>query len=469
MIANPNINQLLTSLDYIVFILIIIITISFVIYGYLKKPKDLSDKENFLDIMLMGRRLTLPMFVMTLVATWYGGIFGVSEMAFSYGLFNFITQGFFWYITYIIFALFLIKKIKNYQALTLPDLIRQMYGEKSAKLAAVMNILNLIPIAYTISLGLFLNMVFEIPIQTGIILGVSFVLIYSFIGGLRSVVYSDIFQFFIMISAVFLVCILSIKEFDFDTLSALPHHYFKPMGKFTLGETLAWGFIALSTLVDPNFYQRCFAADSFKTAKKGILVSTVIWFGFDLCLTFGAMYAKAIIPDANPKFGYFYYALQLLPDGMRGFFLAGICATILSTLDSYIFLAGSTLAHDLVPKRLRGKIQIHHAGVLSVAIISILLSFVFDGNIKNVWKTLGSLSSASILIPVLYGHLSKTKLSDLSFIISSSLGGFGVIVWRLGGFKDRYELDEIYIGMLLAFVGIFISKIFTIKFNLIKD
>lgn len=459
MIAKPHIPELLTAADYVVFSLIILITLGFVVLGHLRKPKSLNESENFLDIMLMGRRLTLPMFIMTLVATWYGGIFGVSEMAYSYGIFNFVTQGFFWYLTYIIFALFLIKKIKSYQALTLPDLVRQRFGEKSAKLAAVMNILNLVPIAYTISLGLFLNMIFEIPMTLGILVGVGFVLLYSFLGGLRSVVYSDIFQFFIMISAVVLVFILSIKEFQFDSLSALPHHYFKPMGKFSLGETLAWGFIALGTLVDPNFYQRCFAAESFKTARKGILIATVIWFSFDLCLTFGAMYAKAILPDANPRYGYFYYALQLLPDGMRGFFLAGICATILSTLDSYIFLAGSTLSYDLVPGRLKGKVSIHHLGVLIVTIISILLSFVFEGNIKNVWKTLGSLSSSSILIPVLYGHLTKKDLGDFTFIFSSLLGAVGVFWWRLGGFKDKYQFDEIYIGMALATVGLILSHL----------
>ena len=34
----------------------------------------------------MGRKMTLPIFVATLVATWYGGIFGVTALTFEKGV-----------------------------------------------------------------------------------------------------------------------------------------------------------------------------------------------------------------------------------------------------------------------------------------------------------------------------------------------------------------------------------------------
>jgi SSS family solute:Na+ symporter len=455
--SNPDIANLLSPIDYFIFSVITLSTFAFVLWGNKKKTKTESEEDNFLDLMLMGRKLTLPMFTATLVATWYGGIFGVSQIAFENGIYNFVSQGVFWYITYFIFAFFIIDKIKHYEAMTLPDLIGQMFGPKSEKLSAVFNVFNLIPIAYTISIGLLIKMIFGVPLPVSIIIGVTFVMSYSFIGGFRSVVYSDIFQFFVMIISVVLVFALSYFTFGTDVLSSLPESYFKPLGTFSFMETLVWGLIALSTLVDPNFYQRCFAAKDFKTAKKGILYSTLIWIIFDLSLTFGAIYAKAVIPEASSEYGYFIYALQLLPEGLRGFFLAGICATVLSTLDSYIFLAGSTIAYDLVPKRLKGKTAVHHLGIIFVALISIVLSMVFDGDIKNVWKTLGSISSSALLIPVMFGYIFKGKLSDNSFVISSLLGAFGTIYWRLSGMKYSYNLDEIYIGMSCATMGIVLS------------
>ena len=133
MFNELNIIDILTPLDYTVFFLIILLTLSFVIWGHYKKNKTDNEQENFMDLILMGRSLTLPMFIATLVATWYGGIFGVAQIAFEHGIYNFVTQGFFWYLTYLIFAFFIIDKIHNYQAVTLPDLVRKMFGKKSEK------------------------------------------------------------------------------------------------------------------------------------------------------------------------------------------------------------------------------------------------------------------------------------------------------------------------------------------------
>ena len=90
----------------------------------------------------MGRQLTLPLFVATLVATWYGGIFGVTQIAFEKGIYNFITQGVFWYFTYIIFALFMVTKIRKFHAVTLPEMMGRLFGPKSEKLSAIFNFFN---------------------------------------------------------------------------------------------------------------------------------------------------------------------------------------------------------------------------------------------------------------------------------------------------------------------------------------
>ena len=83
---NINFSEVITTTDWLVFFLVLIITLGAVVYGHYLKKKTVSstdDKKNFIDLILMGRQLTLPMFVTTLVATWYGGIFGVTRIAFE--------------------------------------------------------------------------------------------------------------------------------------------------------------------------------------------------------------------------------------------------------------------------------------------------------------------------------------------------------------------------------------------------
>jgi SSS family solute:Na+ symporter len=453
--SNINLVDVISPLDWIIFSLILILTAVSVVWGNsLRKKNSSTNKEeqdyDYLDLLLMGRQLTLPLFIATLVATWYGGIFGVTKIAFEQGIFNFVTQGAFWYVAYIIFAFFIIDKVKAYEAVTLPNLIGKMFGPKSEKLSAVFNFFNVLPIAYAISLGTFSQMLFGGSLWVNTAFGILFVVLYSMWGGFRAVVFSDLVQFFVMCLAVLLILILSISTFGgLDFLTAnLPESYFSLTGTVGVATTFVWGLIALSTLVDPNFYQRCFAAKSSKTAKKGILVSTFIWFIFDICTTFGAMYAKAVIPEASSAHAYLIYAAQLLPNGLRGFMFAGILATILSTIDSYLFLAGTTLAFDLAPKKFKNNVLIHHLGIVIVGIIAVVMAEVFNGDIKTVWKTLGSLSASCLLFPVLFGYIFPKKISDNQFVAVCLLGVVTTSYWRNATHSGFWKnVDELYIGV----------------------
>ena len=448
-------------LDIIVFFFILIVTFIFVLYGNrLKKNRsESSDKESLIELLLMGRRLTLPLFIGTLVATWYGGIFGVTQIAFEKGLYNFVTQGLFWYIAYLIFAFFIVDKVSSFKALTLPDLISKLFGPKGGKLSGLFNFFNVLPIAYVMSLGLFLQVLFGGELLLMMCLGVFIVLLYSLWGGMRAVVFSDFIQFFVMCTGVFLILIFSIFKFGGINFlqEKLPGSYFTVTGGESWATTLVWGFIALSTLVDPNFYQRCFAAESKKVAKSGILISTMVWFCFDFCTTLGAMYARAVMPEADSGQAYVLYAMSILPDGLRGFVLAGILATILSTLDSYLFLAGTTVSFDLLPERFRQKKWAHYLGVVGVSILAVVLAYFFKGNIKAVWKTLGSYSAACLLLPVLYAYMFPGKIKDNQFVFGCLMGVVMVTYWRNWAPEGFWrQIDEFYMGILATSLGLIV-------------
>ena len=139
--SRINLAEILFPLDYFVFLAILALTLVIIFWSYFRQRK-IEKKDSFLDYMLMGRSLTLPLFTATLVATWYGGVFGVTEIAFESGLYNFLTQGIFWYITYLLFAFFLVKRIKAYEAVTLPELAGKMFGPKARSIAALFNFFN---------------------------------------------------------------------------------------------------------------------------------------------------------------------------------------------------------------------------------------------------------------------------------------------------------------------------------------
>lgn len=455
-----NILKVINTADIIVFLLVLIVTVSAVIYGQMCRQKNGS---KLLDYMLMGRQLTLPLFVATLAASWYGGIFGVNEITFNYGIHNFVIQGVFWYIAYIIFALFLVDKVKHYQSITIPDLAYKMFGPKSAKTAAFFTFVNILPVSYVLSLGIFLNLICGLPVIWGMITGTVFVSLYAAWGGLRAVVFSDVVQFAVMCLAVFLVLVFSVSNFGgLEFLkSNLPASHFSLTGGNGWLNTLIWGAIALATLVNPAFYQRCFAAKDVKTAKYGILICTFIWFCFDICTTAGALYARALLPDALPSHAYFLYSVQLLPAGLKGFFIAGILAVILSTLDSFLFIASNTVAYDLLKNKIKNKLLLNQICFFIIAALSIILALVLKGSFKKIWFTMGSYMSACLLIPMLAGYIWPDKIKDNTFVFSSLSAAVFMTLWA---FIPRYGLvaqtDGFYIGLAV--------NIFIIGFSLIR-
>lgn len=462
MVSHLNLIEHLAPLDWGVFFLVLFLTFLSVAYGqYLRSQLSEEEKGSSLELLLMGRRLTLPLFVATLVATWYGGIFGVTALAFEKGIYNFITQGVFWYISYLIFAFFLVSKIRKHHSLSLPELAESLFGNRAGRVTAVLNFLNLLPIAYTISLGLFLKALFGGSLLLNTSIGMLFVTLWSLWGGFRAVVFSDVVQFFCMIVAVLLVVVFSWIGISspMELVDKLPSSHFDWTGGESLATLLVWGFIALSTLVDPNFYQRCLAAKSEKTARRGILISTLVWIFFDICTTLGALYARAALPSADPQDAYLMYSVQILPIGVRGFFLAGILAVILSTLDSYLFNAATCISYDFFSKKNKFKSIHHHSALIFVSVLSIGLSIFFDGDVVDVWKTLGSFSAACLLLPLMLGQFFPHLIGPKSFITSVLLGCLGIVSWKiLNRIYEISEVDEFYIGLLFTSTTLLITS-----------
>src|SRR5512137_913758 len=91
-----------------------------------------------LDYLLAGRRLTTPAFVATLVATWYGGVLGVGEYSFRYGISNWLVFGVPYYLAALIFAFALAGRLRRGAALSIPDQLAAAYGPQARRLGAVL-------------------------------------------------------------------------------------------------------------------------------------------------------------------------------------------------------------------------------------------------------------------------------------------------------------------------------------------
>ncbi len=405
----------LTSLDYVVIFFFLLL---FLISPKFLKSKNQDHKKQD-EYLLMNRGLGLPLFIATLTSTWYGGIFGVTQIAFEHGIYSFFTQGVSWYSAYLIFAFFLAKKIRQRQVRSLPELIGLRFGQSARKLSGSILFFHALPVSYAVSIGIILEIIFAIPFPLAVFLGVGLVALYSITGGMRAIVITDGIQFLLMFLCVILIVVFSIFHFGGINFlrEGLPETYFQWQGDKSFFSLFLWFLIACgSTLIHPVFYQRCLAAKDDNTARYGIIIAILCWMLFDCCTTLGGMYAKVIIPNAASDKAYLFYGLQLLPIGLRGFFVIGIIATILSTLDSFLFVSGTSASYDFLGSK-KDEIGKHQRMIGLSAFIVILVAIFFKADFESMWLFMEGIFSTSLFLPVMIALFSKRNLAPKIFIV----------------------------------------------------
>ncbi|MFK7825086.1 MAG: sodium:solute symporter [Oligoflexales bacterium] len=448
-LPDANAQLLFTKLDVLTFIVSLLLTSLFPIL--LERFRRPSKHKSLFGHLKAGRKITMPFFVASLVSTWYGGIFGVTRISFEQGVYHFISQGLFWHLTYLFFAFFVVDQIFKFpQATSLAHLVELIFGKGAARTCALLNLLNVLPTVYVISLGGFLYTIFGLNAFFWMGITTLIIGLYTAIGGFKAVVVSDFYQFITMMFAILSVLFFSFRDICsvFELFSHLPASHLDPLGGESIWQLVIWGFIALGTLVDPNFYQRCLACPSPQFAKKGIFCSIAFWVLIDICTCLSGLYAKMMIPDTKPQSAYLLYSLQVLPDGFRGVFCCGMVAMIVSTIDSYLFTGGQILSHDLLRKK---DIWWYRLSIFLIALFTLLLASQLEGNIKEVWKFFGSLSSACLFIPLLIGFAKKDLLDARTFQLSCYASMAMLVIWKfiLPEYLNQM-IDPFYLGSLVS-------------------
>ncbi|MDX1585520.1 MAG: sodium:solute symporter family protein [Balneolaceae bacterium] len=437
----------------------------FLVFLSWKREGEDKDEEAFL---LSGRKMTLPAFVATLVSTWYGGILGVGEYSYQFGISQWLLFGFPFYVFSALFAWLLAGKIRMNKALSLPEAVGNFYGEKAGRFSAIPVFILVSPAPYILMLGLIFQ---YLTGGAGDFLWYAsavalFSVAYVTFGGFSAVVRTDMLQVLLMFTGFAFLLFYAGAEFGSlsKLWSAVPENYRDLTGGHNIQYILVWFFIALWTFVDPSFHQRAAAAKTPETAQKGIFISIVLWSVFDFMTLFSGMFGWAILgPDlSEPIMVYPYLANEILPMGMKGVFFVALLAIIMSTMDSYLFLSGQTLGRDLLVKLFPNisNNSLTRISVLLAAILGILLIIVYP-SVIDIWYVIGSVMIPGILLPVLGIYIRLFTLKK-GWVIPAMVVCIGIsLTWLiLGTIYSTEAYSYTFLGLEPFYPGLFASILF---------
>ena len=412
------------------------------------------------DFLLAGRALTIPAFVVTLVATWYGGVLGVGEYSYVHGLSNWLVLGVPYYVGTFLFAVLFAEKSRARSSATLPDIFYETYGRAAGILGAVTVLALSLPAPYLLMLGVLLRRATGMPQAAAVVLSTAFCLLYIGARGFRSVVQTKFLQFVFMFGGFLLLLPIAIAHLGgMNALrAALPETMFTPLGGQRPGYVLAWYVIALQTLVEPTFFQRCFAAKTPRVARRGLFVSILFFALFDGLTTFTGMYAHALLPrlatgvDAYPAL-----AELLLPTGLLGVFYAGMIATVMSTVDAFLFNAGIALSRDLLGRAgsaVASTIRGERFGLIGGAAIGAAVALM-STSVVNLWYGFGSVGTAVLLAPLLGAFFPALRPDPRFAAAGMAAAGVVASAWVFGtqgGGTPWLSIEPVYPGLAVAAV-----------------
>ncbi|HUU44424.1 MAG TPA: sodium:solute symporter family protein [Acidobacteriota bacterium] len=304
------------------------------------------------DFMVAGRKLSAKVLVGTLLATWIGSgsILASAGLAYDRGMPALWFSAGVWVALFVQY--FVAGRARAFGQYTVPDILEARYNHWARILGTLVTI-----IAYTAIVsyqfragGMVLNLVTGISVDQGIIITAVFVIAYTVLAGLVSVVYTDVVNGIIMV--VGLVVALPFLLGDAGgwsgVVSRLPKTHFEVLGDMTLLQALGYSLPAMLLLLgESGMYQRFFSARDKSTAKRAVsgwIVGTIAVEGLIIIL---AIVGSALYTDIQSEMVILHAVRHGLPLMVGCLFLAAIVAVIVSTADSFLLVPSTNIMRDI--------------------------------------------------------------------------------------------------------------------------
>ena len=359
--------------------------------------------KTFRDYVLGGRNFSTATLAATIVATCVTGRY------LTVWIDNIYQNGIFFVIVYLcgggslllIGWLFAMRMGPFLKSTSVAEAMGHMYGKYVRTITAILGLsasVSLTSLQFSSGKSLFMSLFGWDSVYSTLITG-GIIIIYATSGGIRSVTFTDIFQF-LTFGTLLPVLALAIWHHldDFsvvrDMIQHTPHWNIKEFLKAP-ESVIKWPFLTLVPLYSlPSFvpanFQRAIMAKNVYQMRKAFLYSALLYFLIVILIIWITLLLRAQNPnlDYGSLFQYIvdHYASSI---GLRGLFLSGFMAMVMSTADSNLNVAASMLVNDLIVplanasthpvlKRLstdRVRLTMARVSTVVLGLLALLLSF----------------------------------------------------------------------------------------------
>ncbi|KXF74750.1 pantothenate permease [Paramesorhizobium deserti] len=308
-----------------------------------------------------------------------------------------------------------------------------------------------------------------IPFLWGVVIAAVLAIIFSYVAGIRSVMWTDSLQALMMIIASVLVCGLVIIELGgfsglFGAISQTKPELLQVPGpglfSFTtfLGLTIPWFFFAIS---NPQVSQRLYMPASLKALKRMLIIFLCFGFVYTIVSVLWGFSAFVAFPELEKGdlATSTLLASDFVPPVLGVMVMVGILAAAVSTIDSILLTLSSVFSRDVWGNITgdRNDSRQLFVGKLIIPMISIV-SLVFAAMEFSMIAILSVAASVGLLVtvPAIVGAFFWRR-GTAAAALASILGGVAFVIWMYLTGNKLFGLNAGVLALpvsTLIFVGV---------------
>ncbi len=300
--------------------------------------------------------------------------------------------------------------------------------------------------------------------------------VYTVVGGIKAVIYTDTIQWILIMSGLILIGIPLgyYKIGGWEAISQTVKPEMLKLTNVTFVQLFNWLITILPIwFVGMTLYQRIYACKDKKTAKKawyiagvfewplmafmGVILGLFAKIAFDQGMFESIGYAAGTEIDA--ELGLPLLLRTVLPVGLMGLMMSAYFSAIMSTADSCLMAASGNFITDVMGGRKKKKsfnIRISQLVTLIIGAIAIVLA-TFMENVLELMLYSYAFMVSGLLVPVL-GFIFLKKPSVLAAIVSMVLGGLTTLTLIIINIDLPYNLDANFFGISLSAISFIIIQ-----------
>ena len=317
-----------------------------------------------------------------------------------------------------------------------------------------------------------LSVMIGLPHVIGIAVGAVIVTAYSFAGGIRASIWTDVAQSIVMIVSMVGLFVLALYKTNgivglFSSLHQIdPHltqwlpedtHYGFPL--YLLG-WIAFGF---GVLGQPHIMTRPMSISNSNHLKVARRFYFTWYLTFSLASLGVGLTARVLLPElaaSDTELALPILATQLLPSILVGGILAGLFSATISTADSQILTCSAALTQDLFPK---WKEHFLLSKIMTlVTMIGVVFVALFGSKSVYVLVILAWSGLAVVLGPLILCNCLNIRLGYKTSL-SMMLASFLTIVMWTQWLNLSNHVNEVFPGFLVALIIFISSRLYNAK------